>query len=59
VLALSVDIIMLSAKHLLCLVEHPVGYPHYLIKGDVLRGSKKGVPMDELRLLHNVVTSNH
>jgi hypothetical protein len=55
---LGVDVIMLLVKHLLRLVERPMGYPHCLVKGDISLGSKKGVHMDDLRLLHDVITIN-
>jgi hypothetical protein len=58
VLVLIIDVSALSAKHLLRLVERLVGCAHCLIKGDASWGSEERVPMDDLGLLHNVITNN-
>jgi hypothetical protein len=41
---LGVDIVMLSVKHLLRLVERPIGHPHWLIKGASPRALRRGCP---------------
>jgi hypothetical protein len=56
---LGVDVIALSTKHLLRLVERPVGCSHYLIKGDIPWVYEKEVPTDDLRPLQDVITINH